>query len=471
MKIKYLFILLVLFVPQLVFAAPNASISTSASSIENGKSVKVNVTLTDTAAWNIKIVGSGAATCSSNQVDVTSDGKSTTKKFTLSCNSTSEGTITFKVTGDITSGAGETKDISLSKNVTVQRAKSNDNNLSDLKIDGITVAGFSSSKTSYNLKDNNGSSINITATSSDSKATVSGTGRKTLNYGKNTFSITVIAENGSKKIYYVIVNKPDSRSINNNLKSLTIDKGEIQFDRNITTYTIKLEHNINNINISASAEDSKATVSGTGNKVLKDYTNEFNVIVKAENGITKTYTIKVIRKDENGNYGKLNSDNSIKSITIINYDFKFDENQKKYNILIDEKVDKLDIVVTPNNSSSTVSIEGNEHLKSGLNKVIVQVIAENGDINKYLFNIYKMGDETPKKEDTIIDPPKDENNNNNNIWIIVCVIEFLIIIILMVMLLLRKKNNKGIDTFKQQQNQSLNNNIYSNQNNINNNLN
>ena len=127
MKIKYLIITFLLFLPQIVLPAPNATINTNASSIEKGNSVTATVTLTDTAAWNVKINGSGAATCSTKQADVTSDGKSTTKKFTLQCKSKHEGKITFKVTGDITSGSGETKDISLTKEVTVTKPKSSDN--------------------------------------------------------------------------------------------------------------------------------------------------------------------------------------------------------------------------------------------------------------------------------------------------------------------------------------------------------
>ena len=73
---------------------------------------------------NVKLEGSGAATCSTKQADVTSDGNSTTKSFTLTCNATQEGTINLSVTGDITSGTGETKDISISKQVTVTPAKS-----------------------------------------------------------------------------------------------------------------------------------------------------------------------------------------------------------------------------------------------------------------------------------------------------------------------------------------------------------
>ena len=61
--------------------------------------------------------------------DVTIDAKSTTKEFTLSCMSTKKGTITFEVTGDITSGTAETKDISITKNVTVIKASSDKFNI------------------------------------------------------------------------------------------------------------------------------------------------------------------------------------------------------------------------------------------------------------------------------------------------------------------------------------------------------
>ena len=462
MRKKYLIILFLVLFPQIVLAAPNATISTNTSSVEKGKSVTATVTLTDTAAWNVKVTGSGAATCSTKQADVTSDGKSTTKKFTLECKSTQEGTITFKVTGDITSGSGETKDISLTKNVTVTKPKSSDNTLSDLKVDGKTVSGFSGSKTSYTLSDNSGSSINITATSNDAKASISGTGSKSLKYGKNTFNVTVTAENGSKKTYMITVNKPDSRSANNNLKSLSVDKGTIDFNKNTTSYTIKLEHNVNEIKISAQAEDNKASVVGTGTKTLKDYVNEFKIVVKAENGSTKTYTIKVIRKDADGNYGKLNTDNSVKSITIKNYDFKFNKDTKIYNVLVDENVNDIEINVVPNNNTATVSIQNNNNLKPGLNKVIVQVAAENGNINEYTFNVYRIGEEKEqvKEETPIPEPPKEEPKKDQedkfNIWIVIAGIELLIIIILLVLLLVKRKKNNN-DSYNNQDMVSSNN--------------
>ncbi len=449
-RIKYIIIGLVLFIPQVVLASPNATISTNASSIEKGKSVTITVTLSDTAAWNVKIAGSGAGTCSKKEADVTSDGKSTTKKFNLECKSTMEGTITFKVTGDITSGSGQTKDISLTKDVTVTKPKSSDNTLSDLKVDGATVLGFSSSKTSYTLSDNSGASINISATATDTKASVSGTGTKTLKYGKNTFTVTVTAENGSKKTYNIVVNKPDPRSKNNNLKSLSVSGGTINFDKNTTSYLIKVEHDVENVTITAQAEDNKASVSGTGTKTLKDYVNEFKIVVKAENESTKTYIVKVARKDEGGNFGKLSTDNTVKSISVTNYDIKFNKDTKKYNVLVDENVNEVEIKVTPNDSKSTVSIENNTDLKAGLNKVIVKVIAENGDTNEYLFNVYKIGEEG-RKEEVIPPTTNDDNkeisskemNNNNkfNVWLVISIIEFIIIGVLIVLLL--KKNKSG----------------------------
>ncbi len=441
MKLKYLIAALVLLIPQIVFAAPNATMSTNASSIENGKSITATVALTDTAAWNIKIVGSGAATCSSKQADVTPDGKSTTKKFTLDCKSTTEGTITFKVTGDITSGSGETKDISLTKTVTVTKAKSSTNTLDDLKVDEVSISGFTSSKTSYTINDSSLSSINISATLTDSKATVSGTGNKTLKYGKNTFNIVVTAENGSKKTYTIIVNKTDTRNNNNYLKSLTIDPVTIDFNKNITSYSVKVEHNINEINISASAEDEKSSISGTGKKTLKDYGNEFKVIVTAENGSKKTYIINVVRKDTTGNYGKLNADNSVKSISVKEFDFKFNNDTKKYNILVDENIDNIEFSVIPNDSKATVSVTNNTNLKAGLNVVNVKVKAENGDSNEFIFNVYKLGEESQKEAIATNDEPSENENiakkDSINIWMIISLIEFLIIIVL-----LMKKNKK-----------------------------
>ena len=439
-RVYYLILALILFGPQIVLAAPNATIGVSASSIEKGQSVTATVTITDSAAWNIRITGSGAASCTQKFADVTADAQSTTKKLSLKCTSTTDGTIHFSVTGDITSGAGQTKNVSLSKDVTVNKAKSSVNTLSDLKVNGKTVSGFSSSKTSYTLGEESGSSITIAATPTDSKAKVSGTGTKSLGYGKNAFTITVTAENGAKKTYSITISRADSRSKNNYLKSLSVDKGTISFNKNTTSYLIKVEHDVENVTIKAQAEDSKAQVSGTGTKKLADYVNEFKVVVTAENKTTRTYVVKVARKDKDGNFGKLSSDNIAKSITITDYKFVFDNNVKKYNLLVEEEVNELEFNVVPNNSNATVSVANNTDLKPGLNEVTVTVTAENGDKNEFLFNIYKIGEtktcevEEESKEDNIL--------SKINVWMIVSGVELIVIISLIAKVASKKKNKK-----------------------------
>ena len=448
MKKVYLIIaLIILLLPEIVLAAPNATISTNVSTIEKGKSVISTLTLTDAAAWNVKIVGSGAATCSTKNADVTVNAKSITKKITLECKATEEGTIKFTVTGDITSGSGQTKDISLTKYVTVIKPKSSDNILKDLKIDGVTITGFVGTKNSYTINDFSGASVNITAVPNDLKSSVSGTGNKSLNIGKNTFNIVVTAENGSKKTYTIIVNKLDSRSSNNDLKLLSVDKGTLNFNKDITSYTLELEHDINEITISGTPDDNKASVSGIGTKVLKDYNNDFSIVVTAENGSTKTYIIKVLRKDINGSYRQLHTDNSVKEMNIKGYDFLFNNDVKKYNVLVDENVDKIEIEVVPNDAYATVSIQNNENLKIGLNNVLVLITAEDGSVNEYNFNVYRLGEEiTGALHENDV-----KKNQSINIWMIFAGIELLVIIFLTFLLFFKKKNNNKVDIINNQE--------------------
>lgn len=386
MKIKYFIIALIMFFPLMVYAQPNATINTNKNSIEIGESVTATVTLTDTAAWNIKITGSGAATCSTRQADVTSDGKSTTKSFDLSCTSVNSGTITFSVSGDITSGSGETKDISLNKDVTVRPPKSGNNNLSSLSIDGLTISpGFNPSTTSYTASTEN-SSININATKEDSNANISGTGIKNLNYGNNTFNIEVTAENGSKKTYTITVNRKDTRSSNNNLKSLSIDKGTIKFNKNTTSYNVSVEDNVTSIKVGATQEDNKSTfVNGFGprNINLNYGNNKIEIKVKAENESIKVYTINVNRKDNRS------SNTELKTLKISEAPINFDPKQDTYDISVKNDVTKLDIIATPLDNKSVVTID-NKDLEEGLNEIKIMVKSEKGETKTYTLNVTRL---------------------------------------------------------------------------------
>ncbi len=98
------------------------------------------------------------------------------------------------------------------------------------------------------------------------------------------------------KTYKITVKVTEPKSKNNNLSSISVD-GYKLVKQSDTSYTLDVGNSVSKITIKATAADSKASVSGTGAKTLKEGKNTFNVVVTAESGAKKTYVITVNRKD------------------------------------------------------------------------------------------------------------------------------------------------------------------------------
>ena len=90
------------------------------------------------------------------------------------------------------------------------------------------------------------------------------------------------------------------KSSNNYLKGLSIKGLKLtpEFDKQTIDYTIEEELDVDSIEISADLDDSRAKVSGTGTIKLETGENNIRVDVTSENGIVRTYNIKVIRKGQ-----------------------------------------------------------------------------------------------------------------------------------------------------------------------------
>ena len=84
------------------------------------------------------------------------------------------------------------------------------------------------------------------------------------------------------------------KSSNNYLQSIEVEGYEIspEFDKQTIDYTIK-DVDKEYIEISATAEDSRAIVTGTGKIELKPGENEIIISVKAENGVERAYVLKI----------------------------------------------------------------------------------------------------------------------------------------------------------------------------------
>ncbi len=92
-----------------------------------------------------------------------------------------------------------------------------------------------------------------------------------------------------------------SYSKDNNLKSLSVEGYELSpaFDKNTLSYVVSVPDTVDKIKINAQVNDSKSRVSGTGEKDISQGTNKFDIVVTAQNGAIKTYTVTVDRKDLN----------------------------------------------------------------------------------------------------------------------------------------------------------------------------
>lgn len=87
----------------------------------------------------------------------------------------------------------------------------------------------------------------------------------------------------------------EKKSSNNLLKNLKVGDYKLspEFNKDKTSYDITVPKETEKIKIEASAEDSKAKITGDGEKTVSEGMNKFEVVVTAENGYKKTYTLNI----------------------------------------------------------------------------------------------------------------------------------------------------------------------------------
>lgn len=91
---------------------------------------------------------------------------------------------------------------------------------------------------------------------------------------------------------------------------------------------------------------------------------------------------------------KGSDNNFLKNITVSNYELNtiFTKDNLYYFITVEEDITKVDISVTKEDSNSIVKINGNDNLSKGLNKVLISVYSENGNVRVYKLYV-KVGSE------------------------------------------------------------------------------
>ena len=158
-------------------------------------------------------------------------------------------------------------------------------------------------------------------------------------------------------------------STNNNLESLEIEGHSLDpsFSSDVTNYKVELESDVTKIKINASPSDSKAKVSGTGEFDVHSGNNSFNIVVTAESGATKTYTIDVNVKEPNPIEVKVDDI----SYTVVRNKEELNDLVKGYMVETTVHINDEDVLAY--------------HIDS-LDLTLVALKDEEGDINFYIYD-------------------------------------------------------------------------------------
>lgn len=232
---KIVYILLIITIFSIKQNVYASGLSVSSGNVYAGDTFTVSVSIY-AASWNVHVNSTGPVTdCKIDAVDSSLDAMNASKTFQTTCRATQPGTITISLTGDVTT------------------ATSNSSTpLSDTKT--VTVSKRPTSNVPQNTPNNNSNRGNTTIQSDPNK------------------------------------------SSNNKLKEITIDGYKLtKIDDN--NYSVIVRYDTESINISATAEDKKTKIEGTGNHKLNIGDNLIELILTAENGSQNKITILATRKD------------------------------------------------------------------------------------------------------------------------------------------------------------------------------
>ncbi len=164
--------------------------------------------------------------------------------------------------------------------------KSNDATLKSLKIKEINF-NFNSNTTEYNLEvQNDITEVNLEAVANDTKATVTYNKKYTLKEGKNNITITVTAEDGSKKEYKLVITRKEEEPLVKNIEIKDID---FDFKNDVYDYEIETDLSTLEFNVTLNSKTAKSTILNN-----EDLSNGSIVKVEVVDGSKKvTYNFKI----------------------------------------------------------------------------------------------------------------------------------------------------------------------------------
>ncbi len=210
-----------------------------------------------------------------------------------------------------------------------------------------------------------------------------------------------------------------TKSSNANLTTLGIKPGQYDFtgfNNDTLSYEAKVPEDVSSIEIFAILQDQKATIKGNGTRNLEMGKNALDVVITAEDGTTKTFTINVTRGEETVANTTDNGE-GLKELSVegLNLSPEFKTNVYEYRVKYIGEETKLNIITEPTNKDYIVEVTGNEDLQEGENTITILVSKSNGTniatyqiiVNKSLVDEEaiareKEAEENEKRQKTIL---------------------------------------------------------------------
>lgn len=250
-------------------------------------------------------------------------------------------------------------------------------------------------------------------------------------------------------------------SKNNKLDTLTVSQGELSpsFSPTIYDYEVVVKDTIAKFTISATCLEncsiggtSKSTYEKSEN-IARGQNDPIEIVVAAENGDTKVYTISVYRGELLENRADLESI-SLEGITI---DPEFNPTTYNYYVRLPYDKDALVINYVPFDKNATITIEGNENFEIGKEKLVTIKLKSVDEKLEHTYNIYvTKDDETTDIVDKEVIPVEASDDvqpkkglSKTVIIIIIVSVSLILIGVSAFFIFKNKKDNKLVDETEQ----------------------
>lgn len=285
--------------------------------------------------------------------------------------------------------------------------------LAFLTVDPGTIQPtFNGSTTQYNVDlSNDITSVTITALPAATESTVTINGQTatnsviTLGAAGTTTPVSIgVSESGMAPRTYMVSLVRAGLTGNNSLQSLTVSPGTLApaFNANTQDYTVDVDNNVGSVTVTPTLSDPAATMSVNGNPaisgqassvLLKDsgHSTAISIVVTAQNGNPKTYTITVGRG--------ISTNKFLKSLTVLPGTLgpPFSPGIDSYTVNVGNTVAIVTVTAAPQNANASLQINGLQTDSRSITlrptalstPISLLVTAQNGSLKTYWVNVIR----------------------------------------------------------------------------------